>query len=118
MLMMYTMGHDHVPPSVHAGGLRYHGMAPLVSAAVDQGLAKAVAYDQPDTFEAGALFSKVEGIIPAPESNHAIKAAIDAALECRRTGEEKSIVFCLSGHGLLDLHGYSEHLSGALRSSL
>ena len=118
MLMMHTMGHEHVPPSVHAGGLRYHGMAPLVSAAVDQRLAKAVAYDQPDTFEAGALFSKVEGIIPAPESNHAIKAAVDAALECRRTGEEKSIVFCLSGHGLLDLHGYSEHLSGMLRSSL
>lgn len=117
LLMMYTMGHDYVPSSVHAGGLRYHGMAPLVSAAVDQGFARAVAYDQMETFEAGALFVKTEGIIPAPESTHAIKAAIDEAVKCRETGEEKTIVFCLSGHGLLDLKGYSEYLDGTMKSS-
>lgn len=113
-LMMYTMGHDHVPPSVHAGGLRYHGMSPLVSAAVKQGFVNAVSYDQTETFEAGATFIKTEGIIPAPESNHAIKAAIDEAIKCRKTGEEKSIIFCLSGHGLLDLSGYSEFLGGSM----
>ena len=117
LMMMYTMGHDHVPPSVHAGGLRYHGMSPLVSAAVDQGFVKAIAYDQLETFEAGEIFVRTEGIIPAPESNHAIKAAIDEAIKCRTTGEEKTIVFCLSGHGLLDLNGYSEYLGGSMQSS-
>jgi tryptophan synthase beta chain len=117
MLMMHTVGHDYVPPSVHAGGLRYHGMSPLVSAAVEQGYVNAVAYDQLETFEAGETFAKTEGIIPAPESNHAIKAAIDEAIRCRQTGEEKSIIFCLSGHGMLDLNGYSEYLDGSMKSS-
>lgn len=114
LLMMHTVGHDYIPPSVHAGGLRYHGMAPLVSAAVEQGLINAKAYSQLETFEAGDMFSKVEGIIPAPESNHAIKAAIDEAIKCRKTGEEKTIVFCLSGHGFLDLYGYADFLDGKM----
>ncbi|MGI5965147.1 MAG: TrpB-like pyridoxal phosphate-dependent enzyme [Candidatus Methanomethylophilaceae archaeon] len=117
MLMMYTLGHNYVPPSVHAGGLRYHGMAPLVSAAVNQGFVDAVAYDQTETFEAGALFARTEGIVPAPESSHAIKAAVDEALKCKETGEEKTIVFCLSGHGMLDLYGYAKYLDGSMEHS-
>ncbi len=117
LLMMHTVGHDFIPPSVHAGGLRYHGMSPLVSAAVEQGFVKATSYDQLETFEAGEMFARVEGIIPAPESNHAIRAAIDEALNCRKTGEEKTIVFCLSGHGFLDLSGYSEYHDGTMASS-
>ncbi|MBR7152805.1 MAG: TrpB-like pyridoxal phosphate-dependent enzyme [Candidatus Methanomethylophilaceae archaeon] len=117
LLMMYTLGHDFIPKGIHAGGLRYHGMSPLVSAAYEQGLCRAVSYDQPETFEAGVLFAKHEGIVPAPESNHAIKAAIDEALRCRATGEEKTIVFCLSGHGLVDLYGYDQYMEGTLPSS-
>ncbi len=117
LLMMYTLGSEFVPKGIHAGGLRYHGMSPLVSAAYDEGLCKAVAYDQPDTFEAGCLFAKTEGIVPAPESCHAVRAAIDKALECKATGEEKTIVFCLSGHGLIDLYGYEQYIEGTLPSS-
>lgn len=117
MLMMYTLGHEFIPSSVHAGGLRYHGMSPLVSAAYERGMVSAVSYDQPDTFEAGVLFAKTEGIVPAPESCHAVRAAIDKALECKATGEERTIVFCLSGHGLIDLYGYEEYLDGTLQSS-
>lgn len=117
MLMMYTLGHEFIPSSVHAGGLRYHGMSPLVSAAYERGMVSAVSYDQPDTFEAGVMFAKAEGIVPAPESCHAVRAAIDKALECKATGEERTIVFCLSGHGLIDLYGYEEYLDGTLQSS-
>lgn len=117
LLMMYTLGHEFIPKSIHAGGLRYHGMSPLVSAAYDQNMLTAIAYDQPDTFEAGVLFAKTEGIIPAPESCHAVRAAIDKAIECKATGEEKTIVFCLSGHGLIDLYGYEQYLEGTLPSS-
>lgn len=117
LLMMYTLGHDFIPSSVHAGGLRYHGMSPLVSAAYEKGMVSAISYDQPDTFEAGVLFAKTEGIVPAPESCHAVRAAIDKALECKVTGEERTIVFCLSGHGLIDLYGYEEYLEGTLQSS-
>ncbi len=117
MLMMYTLGHEFIPSSVHAGGLRYHGMSPLVSAAYERGMVSAVSYDQPDTFEAGVMFAKTEGIVPAPESCHAVRAAIDKALECKATGEERTIVFCLSGHGLIDLYGYEEYLDGTLQSS-
>lgn len=117
LLMMYTLGSEFVPKSIHAGGLRYHGMSPLVSAAYDQKMLKAVSYDQTQTFEAGVMFARTEGIIPAPESCHALKAAIDKALECKETGEEKTIVFCLSGHGLLDLYGYEQYLDGTLPSS-
>lgn len=117
LLMMYTLGHDFIPKSIHAGGLRYHGMSPLVSAAYRDGLATATSYDQTETFQAGCLFAKTEGIVPAPESCHALKAAIDKALECKATGEEKTIVFCLSGHGLIDLYGYQQYLDGTLPSS-
>lgn len=117
LLMMYTLGSDFIPSSIHAGGLRYHGMSPLVSAAYDQKLLRAVSYDQTETFEAGLLMARTEGIIPAPESCHALKCAIDTALECKRTGEEKTIVFCLSGHGLLDLYGYEHYMDGTLPSS-
>lgn len=118
LFKMYTLGHNFVPSSIHAGGLRYHGMAPLVSAAVDQGYVRAVSYDQLETFEAGMLFAKTEGIIPAPESTHAIKAAIDLALQAKEKKEEKVIVFNLSGHGLLDLGGYERYLAGAMQSSV
>ncbi len=117
LLMMYTLGHDFIPKAIHAGGLRYHGMSPLVSAAYRDGLATATSYDQTETFQAGCLFAKTEGIVPAPESCHALKAAIDKALECKVTGEEKTIVFCLSGHGLIDLYGYQQYLDGTLPSS-
>ncbi|MFA7342015.1 MAG: TrpB-like pyridoxal phosphate-dependent enzyme [Candidatus Methanomethylophilaceae archaeon] len=117
LFKMYTLGHNFVPSSIHAGGLRYHGMAPLVSAAVDQGYARAVSYDQLETFDAGLLFARAQGVIPAPESTHAIKAAIDLALEAKKKNEEKVIVFNLSGHGLLDLGGYERYLAGAMQPS-
>jgi tryptophan synthase beta chain len=117
LLMMYTLGSDFIPSAIHAGGLRYHGMSPLVSAAYNQKMVKAVSYDQTSTFEAGVMMARTEGIIPAPESCHALKAAIDKALECKATGEEKTIVFCLSGHGLLDLYGYEQYLDGTMQSS-
>lgn len=116
-LMMHTMGHDFIPSPVHAGGLRYHGMAPLVSAALDQGFMTARSYGQPETFRAGKIFAETEGIIAAPESCHAIQAAIEKALEYKAAKEEKTIVFCLSGHGLLDLYGYEKYLSGKLEES-
>jgi len=114
LLMMYTMGHDYIPSPVHAGGLRYHGMSPLVSAAKKQDFVKSKAYGQLETFEAGKIFADCEGIVSAPESCHAIKAAIDMAVECKRTGEEKTIVFCLSGHGYIDLYGYEMYMNGEL----
>lgn len=117
LLMMYTLGHEFVPSGIHAGGLRYHGMSPLLSAAYDQGLIQATSYDQLETFEAGVTFARCEGIIPAPESSHAIKGAIDLALKAKEEKEEKTIVFCLSGHGLLDLGGYDKYLHGEMQSS-
>jgi tryptophan synthase beta chain len=117
LFKMFTLGHEFIPSGIHAGGLRYHGMSPLVSEAYNQGLMSARAYDQTETFDAGVLFAKAEGIIPAPESTHAIKAAIDLALEAKAKNEEKTIVFCLSGHGLLDLGGYERFISGNLASS-
>ncbi|MBP5734616.1 MAG: TrpB-like pyridoxal-phosphate dependent enzyme, partial [Candidatus Methanomethylophilaceae archaeon] len=117
LLMMYTLGSDFIPSAIHAGGLRYHGMSPLVSAAFNTGYLSARSYDQTQTFEAGVLFARTEGIIPAPESCHALKGAIDVALDCKKKNEEKTIVFCLSGHGLLDLYGYEQYLDGTLPSS-
>jgi len=117
LLMMYTLGHEFIPKGIHAGGLRYHGMSPLISAAMEKGMVTAKAYDQTETFEAGVTFARTEGIVPAPESCHAIKAAIDQAMECKKTGEAKTIVFCLSGHGMLDLYGYDQYLSNTLQSS-
>lgn len=114
LMKMHTLGHDFVPAGIHAGGLRYHAMAPLISALVDTGNMDAVAYTQNEIFEAGIMFAKSEAIIPAPESNHAIKAAIDKALECKESGDEKVILFNLSGHGYFDMSAYDNYLSGNL----
>jgi tryptophan synthase beta chain len=114
LLKMHTLGRDFMPPAIHAGGLRYHGMAPTVSQLISDGLIKPVSYNQKEVFEAGVLFARTEGIIPAPESAHAIKAAIDKAIECRKKDEAKTIVFNLSGHGLLDLGGYQKYVEGKL----
>jgi len=117
MFKMYTLGHDFVPSAIHAGGLRYHGMSPQVSEAFHEGLLTARSFDQLETFEAGMLFAQTEGIIPAPESTHAIKCAIDLALEAKAAKEEKTIVFCLSGHGMIDLAGYERYIDGSMKSS-
>lgn len=114
LLMMYTLGHDFVPPGIHAGGLRYHGDAPLVCQLYHDGLIEAVAYGQTAVFDAAVLFAKTEGIIPAPESAHAIKAAIDEALKAKEEGKEKVILFNLSGIGFLDLAAYDDYLLGKL----
>ncbi|MBM4237159.1 MAG: TrpB-like pyridoxal phosphate-dependent enzyme [Euryarchaeota archaeon] len=117
LFKMYTLGHDFIPSPIHAGGLRYHGMAPTVSLLAKLGVIKPVAFPQKDTFAAGVMFAKAEGIIPAPETNHAIKAAIDLAIQAKEEKEERIIVFNFSGHGLLDLGGYSNYLSGKMNSS-
>jgi len=114
LVKMHTLGHDFVPEPIHAGGLRYHGMAPLVSLLADQGVIEAVAVHQRPTFEAGVQFARAEGILPAPESNHAIKVAIDEAIRCREEGTSKVIAFNLSGHGHFDLSAYEKYLSGNL----
>jgi tryptophan synthase beta chain len=117
LMLMYTLGHNFVPPSIHAGGLRYHGDSPLVSQLYHEGLIEAVAVPQRATFEAGIVFARAEGIIPAPETNHAIRVAIDEALACKRTGEQKTIFFTLSGHGHFDMTAYYRYLSGQLEDS-
>jgi tryptophan synthase beta chain len=114
LMLMYTLGRNFVPPAIHAGGLRYHGDSPLVSQLHHEGLVEAVAVQQLPTFEAGVKFARAEGIIPAPESNHAIRVAIDEALECKRTGESKTIFFTLSGHGHFDMSAYDRYFSGQL----
>ncbi|MDD5336992.1 MAG: TrpB-like pyridoxal phosphate-dependent enzyme [Candidatus ainarchaeum sp.] len=114
LMKMYTLGKDFIPDPLHAGGLRYHGMAPIISLLVNEKMVKPVAYKQKEVFEAAMVFARSEGIIAAPESSHAIKAAIDKALECRKKNEEKTIVFNLSGHGLLDLGGYADYLAGKI----
>jgi tryptophan synthase beta chain len=114
LFKMYTLGHDFMPSPIHAGGLRYHGMAPTVSLAAKLGLVKAVAIHQLDTFAAGVMFAQTEGIIPAPESTHAIAAVIDLAREAKKKNEKKIICFNLSGHGLLDMSGYSAFLGGKM----
>ena len=111
LLKMHTLGKDFIPSPIHAGGLRYHGMAPLVSLLVDSGHVRPRAYDEKEVFEAAFMFARTEGIVPAPESAHAIKAAIDIARECKAKNEAKTIVFNLSGHGLLDLGAYDRHLA-------
>lgn len=115
LLMMYTLGHNFIPPKIHAGGLRYHGMAPLVSHLYRLGLIEAVAYPQNRVFESGVLFAQTEGIIPAPESAHAVHAVVEEALKARSAGEKQVILFNLSGHGLLDLSAYEAYLSGQLQ---
>jgi len=114
LMHMYTLGHDFMPPSIHAGGLRYHGDSVLVSQLYHDGLVDAVAVPQIATFEAGITFSRCEGIIPAPESNHAIRACIDEALKCKETGEPKTLFFNLSGHGHFDMAAYDKYFSGEL----
>jgi len=115
LLKMHTLGADFVPPSIHAGGLRYHGMAPLVSWLADKGMIEAVALDQLDVFDAAVKFARTEGIIPAPESAHAICQAIREAENAKQEGKERVIRFNLSGHGLLDLSGYEEYIAGNLK---
>jgi len=115
LLKMYTLGHDFMPAGIHAGGLRYHGMAPLVSHIYDKGMMEAVAVPQSRVFEAAQLFANTEGIIPAPESAHAIVTAIDEALKAKEEGVSKNILFNLTGHGLLDLGAYQNYLSGKLQ---
>ncbi len=114
-LKMHTLGHDFVPPGIHAGGLRYHGMSPIISALLNQGFITARAVKQLEVFEAALLFARAEGIIPAPESAHAIRAAIDIAAESRNTGKEKVILFGLSGHGYFDMSAYDGYRNGLLK---
>ena len=115
LLKMYTLGHDFIPPPIHAGGLRYHGAAPTLSLLVRKGFYKSIAYNQVEVFDAARIFSRTEGIVPAPETAHAIKAVIDEAIRARERNEEKVILFNFSGHGLLDLKAYEEYLAGNLQ---
>lgn len=112
---MHTLGHTFVPNGIHAGGLRYHGMSPLVSALVESGHVEPVAYPQIPVFEAAVLFARQEGIVPAPESAHAIRAAIDEALAAREAGERRTILFNLSGHGYFDMAAYDSYFRGELQ---
>jgi tryptophan synthase beta chain len=114
LLMMHTLGKDFVPSPIHAGGLRYHGMAPIISLLAEAGEIEAKAYSQREVFEAAQTFARTEGVVVAPETAHAVRAAIDEALAAKRAGEERNIVFNLSGHGLLDLGGYRDFLDGKL----
>jgi pyridoxal-phosphate dependent TrpB-like enzyme len=116
LMKMYTLGHDFMPPGIHAGGLRYHGASSLVSQLYHEGLIEAVAVPQLATFEAGVMFARAEGIIPAPESNHAIRATIDEALRCKATGEAKTLFFNLTGHGHFDMAAYDRYFTGELEN--
>jgi tryptophan synthase beta chain len=115
IVKMYTLGHDFVPAPIHAGGLRYHGMAPSLSALVEAGHVDAITVPQLQTFEAAVQFAHSEGILPAPESAHAIRAAIDEALDAKEKGEARVILFNLSGHGHFDLSAYEQYLNGQLQ---
>jgi len=114
LVKMHTLGANFMPPGFHAGGLRYHGMAPLVSHIRELGLIDAYAFDQLACFEAGVTFGRTEGILPAPEATHVVKGAIDAALECKRSGEAKVILFNLCGHGHFDMQAYDDYFAGKL----
>jgi tryptophan synthase beta chain len=114
LIKMYTLGHTFNPPPVHAGGLRYHGMSPIISHLYKLGLIEARAEFQVPVFKAGVQFARTEGILPAPETNHAIKVAIDEAIACKKSGEKKTILLAFSGHGHFDLGAYDEYLSGRL----
>jgi tryptophan synthase beta chain len=114
LVKMHSLGHDFIPPPIHAGGLRYHGKAPTLCLLALEKQVETKAYNQVDVFDAAKLFTETEGIIPAPEPAHAIKGAIDEALKCRETGEEKTILFLLCGHGYFDMQAYSDYLSGKL----
>jgi tryptophan synthase beta chain len=114
LMQMHTLGHTFVPPGIHAGGLRYHGMAPIISKLVTDGHVEPRAFHQRAIFDAAVQFARTEGILPAPESSHAIHAAIDEALAAREAGEQRVILFNLSGHGHFDLGAYEQYLSGKL----
>jgi predicted alternative tryptophan synthase beta-subunit len=114
LMKMYTLGHDFMPPGIHAGGLRYHGDSALVSQLYNEGLIEAMSVAQLETFAAGVMFAKSEGIIAAPESCHAIAAAIREAQNCAKTGEAKTLLFNLSGHGHFDMTSYDRYLQGDL----
>ena len=111
---MYTLGSDFIPSANHAGGLRYHGMSSTLSELYHQGLLEAVSVKQTEVFEAAEYFAKVEGILPAPESSHAIRVAIDEAVRCKETGEEKTIVFGLTGTGYFDMMAYEKFHDGKM----
>jgi pyridoxal-phosphate dependent TrpB-like enzyme len=113
-MLMYTLGHDFIPAGIHAGGLRYHGDSPLLSKLVHEKEVETVAYHQNECYEAACIFAKTEGLIAAPETSHAIRAAIDEAMQCKETGEAKTIAFNYSGHGYLDLGGFDKYLAGEL----
>jgi len=114
MMKMHTLGHEFMPPPIHAGGLRYHGMAPTLCLLANHGEITTKAYNQVEVFEAAQLFATTEGIISAPEPTHAIKGAIDEALRCKETGEEKTILFLLCGHGHFDMKAYDDFIQGNL----
>jgi tryptophan synthase beta chain len=114
LLPMYTLGHSFIPEAIHAGGLRYHGMSPLVSAALNDKLINPIAIDQMECYEAGILFARTEGIVPAPETTHAIAGAIREAKKAKEEGKQKVILFNFSGHGLMDMVGYDKYLNGKL----
>jgi tryptophan synthase beta chain len=114
LLAMYTLGHDFIPPPIHAGGLRYHGDSPIISNLVKNGRMRAVAYPQGKVFEAAVQFARTQGTIPAPETSHAIRATIDEALKAKEEGVDRVILFGFSGHGLLDLQAYDDYLNGRL----
>ena len=116
LLPMYTLGHKFMPANIHAGGLRYHGAGTIVSQLLEDKLMSAVDIKQLESFEAGMLFAQSEGIIPAPESCHAIAAAVNEAKKCKESGESKVILFNLSGHGLIDMTAYDMYLSGKLHN--
>ncbi len=115
LMMMYTLGHDFMPPRIHAGGLRYHGMAPTISHLYRHGLIEAASRTQTQVFEAAVQFARTEGLIPAPESSHAIRVAIDEAIQAREEGRKKVILFNLSGHGMVDMSAYDSYLSGSMQ---
>jgi pyridoxal-phosphate dependent TrpB-like enzyme len=114
LMKMFTLGHDFTPPGIHAGGLRYHGASPLVSQLYRAGLIEAVAVQQLATFEAGVTFARAEGVVPAPESCHAIRAAIDEALRCKETGEPLTLLLNLTGHGHFDMAAYDRYFADEL----
>lgn len=116
IVKMYTLGHTFVPAAIHSGGLRYHGAAPSLSALYERGMIRGLAYGQLDVFSAAVTFARTEGLVPAPESAHAIKATMDLAIQCRERGESKTILFNLSGHGNFDLGAYDAYLSGELEN--
>jgi tryptophan synthase beta chain len=114
LIKMFTLGHSFVPPGIHAGGLRYHGMAPMISLGAKLGLIEAQAFHQIECFQAAQMFAETEGTIPAPETSHAVRAAINEAIRCRETGKSECILLNFSGHGICDLGAYDRYLAGEL----